>query len=318
MVAALSWWQWLAIVLGWVLAVLFGGVVLVACCVWIDALLTRRKLQSRTTLSRTLGENKNTLILALPGILASENSFDPILGTLQKYGDVRTVGYHGEKFDLRKTVRILASELKNEATVYEHLIFFGVSKGGLLALDVQQELRRTKREWRLVDFVPVDSPSGAADMLGGGNIAAVSLRAFPTGKGFNYPGGKLLNAMLVPPRDENIEPQLDNAQVKKRALLAMSSFPFSIYRDQLAYMAARPRLTAEMFDGFNRVAYIRCDRNNETVAQPQASLKFVAAGGDKVEVIAADLTHAGFAERPVTANAVVDAALHYITTGIRI
>lgn len=313
----MSLWQWIITTVGWVVAILFGIAAIVVAFIWLDAYLTRKTMRSIFTFHRSGGRQNGTLVVALPGILAGESSFQPILSTLQKYGEVVIVNYDGEKFDARQIVDSLVSKLKDLARTYDHLVFFGSSMGGMLALDAQSSLRQLEIDWRRTSIVFVDSPSGSADMLNGGNIGAPLLRGLPTGRAFNLPGAKILNAMILPPKDENIEEELDKAQVKKSAILSMRRFPFSLWRDELAYMAARRWSQYEMFSGFDRMIYLRCDRDNVTIKQPQAGLKYVVASGYKLRIQDVDSTHCGYAERPATWNLAIDTAMQYVTGAVK-
>jgi hypothetical protein len=172
--------------------------------------------------------------------------------------------------------------------------------GGLLSLDVVSWLRDHGGTDKTIKLIAVDSPSGSQNMLAGGNIGAPVLRFLPFGRLYSWMGAGLIKMMLVPPKDENIEPGLDRAAVKREGIAMMSQATLSSWRDQLVYIASRKQLSASDFDGIDApVVYMRCDRNNETVSQPIAANTW-STTSKTVMVVGVDSTHCGFLERQAT------------------
>lgn len=302
----MSWWAWLVIVLLLVLLVPIGAIIV---AVWVDQWVTGVYLRSITTQQLHHGNSNGRLIVHLPGILADgHTSCKPVLETWLRHGDVATIAYGGERFCARSFVRIAASRLNEIVMNYQEVVLVGSSLGGMLALDLRKELHCEH-----ASVIIVDAPSGAADMLGGGNIGAPLLRLLPFAQWSNRLLGPMMQTMLVPPKDENIEESLNKEELKQQALADMSRWPLSIWRDQLAYMAARPRLNSRDFVDFESVVYLSCDRNNETVKQPAAADAYRRAAGASFRKVSVDSTHCGYVERPTVWSRVFDQELSVLT-----
>lgn len=280
----------------WIVVVPFGFIVLV----WLDRVLSGRWLRSDVRLNQHAGNaTSRRRLVYLPGILVDgDKSSSPVLGHWLLQGDVTTVSYDGGSFKAAKVVTIVGMDILLDHR-HDRITLIGSSMGGLLAMDIVNWLRRRHYSMSAIDIVFVDAPSGAKDMLGGGNIAAPAMRLLPFGRMFSWVARPLMKVMLVPPRDRNIESH-DKESIKRQALANMAGYPLSIWRDQLAYMAGHRPLQSESFEGLGRLVYLRCDRDNETVAQPQAADSWRQASGDRIEVVGVDSTHCGYLERPST------------------
>lgn len=261
------------------------------------------KHKSDVALRTQQGAETGTLIIYLPGILAGgEDSSQSLIETWLDHGDVLTVSYTGGRFDAEDVVNTVVWSLKTAPKSYLQFVFVGSSMGGLLALDVIDRLRRDRSSVvAYSNLILIDSPSGSRDMMAGGNIAAPLMRLMPLPWLFNGIGGWLMSKMFMPPKDENIEgPKEGFAKIKSRALEMMGKFPFAVWRDQLAYMAAHSSPKAADFQGLRRIVYMRCDRNNETVRSQAAETWKRAA--PELQVVGVDSTHCGFIERPSVWN----------------
>lgn len=278
---------------------LIGIIVLLVVSTWLDRLFSRLTSGVRiSSYSQTASVLSGRLIVYLPGILADgDNSAESVINVWRRYGDVVTVSYTGDSFDAAGVVRIVAATIRNDRQ-HDNVVLVGSSMGGMLALDVIDNLRRHGGLTKKIDIIFVDSPASSRDMLAGGNVGAPVMRALPFGRLYNWLGAPLMRVMLIPPKDENIEPQLDRETIKREAMAAMGVYRLSMWRDQLVYMAAHPRLKQADFVGINRLVYLQCSRNNETVKQPQAADAWGFAAG-RMFTIRVDSTHCGYRERPV-------------------
>jgi len=290
----MPWWLW-------IFAIPVGLVLLFIAATHLDRALSG--LKSDVILHGQRGEKTGRLIIYLPGILAhGDDSSRSLIDTWLRHGDVLTVSYVGERFDAAGVAKTVVRRLQNDLE-HNQFVFVGSSMGGLLAVDIVDQMRLNPNREVLVSssFVLIDSPSGSKDMLSGGNIGAPVMRLLPFGRMFNKLGAPLMRAMLVPPKDENIEAHLDHDGIKSQAIEDMGKYPLSVWRDQLAYMAAHPALRPSSFAGLNRLVYLRCDRNNETVQQPQAANRWARVSRE-LRIIGVDSTHCGYLERPMTWN----------------
>lgn len=298
----MPWWLWILASL-----ILYAGLVL------LDRALSR--FESNIEFGEHRGAATGTLSIYLPGLVAhGDDSSRTVLQTWLKYGDVLTVSYTGERFNAADVIKNVVMRLRVDVG-HDQFVFIGSSMGGLLAVDIIDQLRKDGNTATVAasSIIFVDSPSGSRDMLSGGNIGAPVLRFLPIGRAFNW-----LHLPMVPPKDKNIEDLLDRDTIKAQAIKDMKKFPTSVWRDQLAYMAAHPALRASNFSGLGQLIYLMCDRvvdgvqQNETVKQPQAAetwRNFVRG----LLVIGINSPHCGYLERPRTWNQHFEKVLQNVT-----
>lgn len=242
--------------------------------------------------------DESHLIVYLPGILADgHQSSRPMVATWLQYGDVLSVSYTGQRFDADEVVEQIVGYITTDTHASYTLI--GSSMGGLLAVDVIDGLRAADEsdKVRSTDLIIVDAPSGSRDMLGGGNVVAPVLRLLPAGRLANWLLTPLMQAMLAPPKHEDMQPGLDSQVVVEQAVAMMRQFPYSVWRDQLAYMASHRPPQAADFASISQVDYLQCDLRNVTVSQPQAAQTWQAAAS-WMTVWQVDSPHTAYSELP--------------------
>ncbi len=264
----------------------------------VDAVL-RQRLSSDVSVSTERGSaNNSVLIVYLPGILASarENSVD-LIDIWRRNSDlVMLVEYGDERFDGAFCAKVVSDAIRrqNNITPFLRVQLIGSSMGGLVAYDVIQQLK-------LVGTVPIelillDAPTSSSDFQAPNHLVAPVLRALPFGPIWNRLN--LIDKMFVPPKEENIEPGVDRAELTRRVNEG-KAFRISFWRDELVYIMSHGAPGLDSLEGkVDRLVYVRSTRDNDTV-RPEAYNTW-AATTSVITRIEVDSTHVGFAERPKT------------------
>ena len=138
------------------------------------------------------------------------------------------------------------------------------SMGGLLAIDALAQVRLGTR--LSVRLVLVDSPFGAADLKGGGNIAAPILSRLNLGRFSRF---HRMAVKGVPPKKHEIQGDLNSWEVEATAIRRMKGFSVGVLMQQLAYMGAW-RLPAAALPYMGDVHYVRCILGNITISDRAA------------------------------------------------
>lgn len=239
-------------------------------------------------------KDARTLLVYLPGILADgDKSSLLVRPTWQQYGDVASVTYAGSRFDGNETARVIANQLERQ-TKYDTVVFIGSSLGGLVAYDT---LRQLKGRMPGVAFklVLVAAPTGRQDFKPPNNILSLAMWTWWAGPLSNLTTGKLfLQLLFQKPKDENIEPGVDRAELAQRVKEAQNT-PFSVYADQIRYMIGHEPLEPAVLDGVEAV-YIRCRRDDIVASQAYDAWNKVFGG--QLKLIESDTTHVGYNEMP--------------------
>lgn len=282
---------------------------------FIDTML-RSRLSATTRfdmLSST--ERASNLIVYLPGILADGiTSSDPMRRTWQNYADVLCVSYGTERFDGEAQAKVIANMLLKELreNKREKLVLMLSSMGGILGLDIWNQIHDDPSIPSRVEMVVVDGIQGSENMLGGGNIAAPVVSLLPFGPIYNALLGPVFRKLQVPPKDPDIQEDLDKDKVKKEAMAAMAPYKISVWRDQLTYMSGHNDLYPRQFRGISRVYYLMCTDHNETVKQPNEMRKWqnsIKAAGIEFDLIKVPTPHCAYAQQPRIWNAKFDQVL---------
>lgn len=289
MSTALTLMRTTAIIIAVVIVLSFG----------VDSVL-RGQLSSKVSVDYLKGTSKSsTLIVYLPGILASaKNSSVDLIGIWRHYGDVYLVEYGDNRFSGSVIVRLVSNQIirrQRAAQPYRRIVFIGSSMGGLLAYDVIRSLRKSLMVTP-IELIALDAPTGAADFQPPNNLVAPILRLLPFGPIWNKLN--LVSKMFVPPKEVNIEPGVNRAELARRVGEG-KNYRLSFWRDELCYIMGHGALRPGSLVGqVYRLTYVRSIRDNDTVrATAYNAWAATTPIATRVEV---DSTHVGFAERPKT------------------
>lgn len=326
-----SWWEWLTslsitddpllFILMWPVCIVLFTFELIACFAAllavtspIDAIL-RRDYSDDTV---CFGEKANgTLghpeIFSLSGILADGKlQSDPVRGTWLKFGNVRTYSYGTKRFDPVVQVGRIATEIHKILVKRQpkKITFILHSMGGPVGLNVWRLLKgpimSAKGVKPEVEMVVVDGISNSANMGSNGNLAAPVMRVVRAGPIWNVLLKFPFKLLLQPPKEDEIQDGLNKKKVIRDAMAAMAPYKFSIWRDQLAYMAAYPPLKPEQFEGVTRVYYMWCSEGNVTVNQPAEMLRWKKAveaqPGCEFIAVVVNTPHCAYAQEPAVWN----------------
>lgn len=215
-------------------------------------------------------------IVFLPGVksrgdetlLPSDRSTtDPagVLGALRTLGWVVTATYVREKFfSPKKVVSEIARMIQNELDSGQEVVIIGSSFGGMLAVDALDLVSDDDR--RTVHLIPVSTPFGSRNLLGGGDIVGPILKwtgldwlLMPILALFTDKAGTI-NA-------EAIQSDLDIGAVQAEGRVRSSGFSLSGFIRQVGYMS-RWRSPRRGWWSF-WITYVSC-KLDEVVRQPQA------------------------------------------------
>ena len=216
-------------------------------------------------------------IVFLPGVKSrgdeallppDRSTTDPagVLGALRTLGWVVTATYVREKFfSPKKVVSEIARLIQNELDSGQEVVIIGSSFGGMLAVDALDLVSDDDR--RTVRLIPVSTPSGSPDLLGGGDVVGPILKwtrldwlLTPILALFTDKAGTI-NA-------EAIQPDLDTNQVQAEGRVRSSGFSLSGFLRQVGYMS-RWRSPRRGWWSF-WITYVSCQRD-EVVRQPQGA-----------------------------------------------
>lgn len=271
----------------------------------IDALLRLRlEPRVRVEFEESTGPETRTLIVYLPGILASaRGSAGDLLDDWREYGDVLLVEYGDDRFVADKvveaTVAAITSRLQEKT--YTQIVFLGSSMGGMLVYDVTMrlgvalDLIDDPFSLPQIDLVVLDAPTSARDFVSPNDKLAGVFQVLYPGPIMNQLN--LVAEMFVPPKEDNVEPGVDREELVRRVSEG-SSFRFSFYADEVRYLMNHGPLSPGLDGLVHSVTYVQCVRDNVTI-RPEASDAWFWAFMD-TRVVQVDSTHVGFAERPHT------------------
>jgi len=290
----------IALYILWAVAEIF--VVAIVLLFALDAAL-RLRLNSDVSVSIETGSaNNGTLIVYLPGILSGgrASSVD-LIDVWRRHSDrVMLVEYGDNRFDGEFCARAVSDAIKRQAadTPFRRIVFIASSMGGLLADDVIRQLKLDDSV--STELILLDAPTSASDLQAfNGLIARVAppiLRMFAPGPISNQLN--LVGWLFVPPKDENVEPGVNRAELARR-VKAAGSYRLSFWHDQLVYITSHGAPKADSLEGrVDRLVYVRSTRDHDTV-RPEAYKTWASTTriATRKEV---DSTHVGFAERPKT------------------
>lgn len=231
----------------------------------------------------------------MPGILAGgRSSSQGLSDSWRQHGDVLFVEYEGKRFRAEQVIDKVVGFLDTRRGAnYQHIVFIGSSMGGLLAYDVVQRLDAETRA--KAALVAIDAPTSARDFQSPLDKTSQLMRVLPFGPIWNLLSRPVMGLMTVPPKEENIEPGVNRAELARR-VEEMRGYPLSFWRDQVMYIITHGKLANGSLRDIRRLVYVRSRRDIDTVRQ-QAYNVWSRASGDAV-YIEADTTHVGFAERP--------------------
>lgn len=283
---------------------LFLWVSYAVACVVFDAKVTRE------TKTKSAMMNDPFVTLFAPGILSpghkamldlnDEDGPTSVMATLLRHGDVTTFAYEGKRFShsraVRQAVDAICSSFQVRGTAEQpaQVVLFGASMGGQVFHDALRHITDLDQRGR-IHLVLMDTPSGSRDLGLGGNIAAPVLRWIPLLRGMLLGS---LPARSSPPKDEEIQDDLDKERVKEVANRRLSGFPFRIWAEQLVQLG-RFRPNVESLDGLGSVHYMKCTLGNETVKQPQAARNWAVQDFDcSFQVYDVAMPHCGWLQYP--------------------
>jgi hypothetical protein len=195
----------------------------------------------------------STLIVYLPGMIASVSQHEALLPTLREHGDVLCISYEGGRFSAPEVVNKLIGDIygyiviKQSYDPYRKIIFVGSSMGGLLAYDTIRQLSQSPIWVSIppIELVLLDSPSTGHSLKH--SLAASVLGVLPFGPIFN----RLL-------RFETLR-----------------KYSISFWRDQLAYMLRHDDIEGgSLNDLVKLLTYIQCVCDNRVV-RPSAFYKWM-------------------------------------------
>lgn len=272
----------------------------------------------------------NNLLVFEPGV-QTDGVFwsDAVRDTWCRYAKVMCVDYGTKEFEPENAAKAIADRIINELKAAEErgekftqLTLVLSSMGGILGLDTLAKLRGCKCLPDEVVLINIDCIQGAENMLPRGWIPAWIVKwVFRLW----YPGliaNKVLRRaylkfLVVPPKNENIQPGLSKARVKREMVKSASRYELGFWADQMRYMVTYGKLTGDHFKSATKVYHLACTENNETIRQPQEVMKWDAACKDaEVEsvVLEVDSHHAAFAEQPKVWNMVFEHVLSGAST----
>lgn len=246
------------------------------------------------------------LLVYLPGTLADGvDSIAEIEDTFKKpFSRVMRVSYGLWRYLPAEIIGGIVRNIGARGRYYDKLTFVGSSMGGLSTIQVIEGLRE-EYGWQSSDIkvIFVDTPPSPAYFAEPGRTTSRILRWVYAGPLLSLLVDPIMALVTVPPKDENIERQLDAEEVKRTAKARMAKFHFSAICDQQRYLMTAPaRLNWSALKGIH-VVYMACRLNNETVVQPDAAIEFERLTRPYVASFAeapVDSTHCGYLERPLT------------------
>lgn len=242
---------------------------------------------------------QDTLLVYLPGILAgAKSSSEGLRSHWLQHGDVLLVEYRGQRFRAEEVVERVAENVNLRGIFYDRIVFIGSSMGGLLAHDVVLELGPSAREKSTI--VAIDAPTSAADFQSPLDKTSQLMRVLPFGPISNLVSGPVMSFLAVPPKERNIEIDVDRKELARR-FKEMTSYPLSFYRDQVLYIISHGRLEPRSLSGLQMMIYVRSTRDNDTV-RIDAYRAWWNAYGQKPVRLRIDSPHVAYAERPRTWN----------------
>ncbi len=244
----------------------------------------------------------NTLIVYLPGILASADMIPPrILSVWAKYGEVWGVNYALPRFLPILSAYEVASAIKklfDKDDAMQNVVLIGSSMGALLANDVLQILSR-KEGFNADDvkLVLIDAPTERQDLHRPLDLTAPLVRWLPFGPIWSHLSRPIMKLLFIPPKEGEIDADVDRDWLAQQVDGARS-FPLSFWRDQIMYILDHGALEPDSIG--SRLVYIRSSEDNDTV-RPEAVLKWINASDDsmkRTQCLAEGAKHAAFAQNP--------------------
>jgi pimeloyl-ACP methyl ester carboxylesterase len=248
------------------------------------------------------GGDGRMLIVSCVGILADavESTRAIAKDAWGVRADVLHIGYGGDIFVAKHITAQAAKTLRElqEDRKYKNIVLIGSSMGAFVGMDMLLELRRSGYSLPDVSVVLVDPPSGSKDMLPAGKFIVPVLQMLPFGPVCKFLLKGVMHKMLVPPKDEYIQSDLDKGEVKRSAMQMMQHFGVPIWRDELVFMHQHKAYLPENFAWLGSVLYIMCNKGNDTVAQPQAANTWAKWTGGKAVVRPLPVPHCSYAQLP--------------------
>lgn len=245
--------------------------------------------------------SNNTLIVYLPGILASADMISPrVLNKWTERGEVWGANYTLPRFMPDRIAREVSTWILNRCeqdTSVHNVVFIGSSMGGLLANDVLQLLRQHEHRHRIVSkkLLLVDAPTERKDLQRQLYLTAPLMRLLPFGPLWNHLSGPIMKLLFIPPKKGEIDSDVDLKWLTQQ-VEAACSFPLSFWRDQIMYIIDHGALEANSIDC--PVLYIRSTKDDDTVSESAISSWFQAAAGRRELLMAYGAKHVAYAQNP--------------------
>ena len=243
----------------------------------------------------TSAKQKQCLVIYLAGIMAqSQDSSRDVSPMWLKHGNVLFVEYRGKRFRAHQAVTEVVAFIDAHEE-YSEIVIIGSSMGGLLGYDVIRRLDAATQ--RKVVLLAIDAPTSAWDFHSPSDKLAQFMRILPFGPIWNLVSRPILKRLMVPPKDENIEPEVNREELFRRFRKTWD-YPLSFYRDQVKYIITHGRPQANSLRGIKRLIYVASRRDD--IVRAEAFEAWRRAFGRTPTRLKPDTTHVGYAERRKT------------------
>lgn len=242
---------------------------------------------------------KEVLVVYLPGVSANPTMVpETLINTWSKAGRVWGVHYTSPRFRPEMVSFFIASWILRSCkhnTEVRRVVLIGSSMGGLLAYDVQQQLRLDNVD---IDLILVDAPTGPEDLHFPGNIGISLMRLLPFGPIWNKLHGPIMKRLFVQPMEDEIDKGVNREWLDEYVRQGRTCPP-SRWRDQAMYILNHEAPKADSIDA--SFIYIRSTKDDDTV-RPEAADKWRQAVSSKSPrsfmLDAEGAKHAAYAQNP--------------------
>lgn len=260
------------------------------------------------------GDRSDASVLCIPGVLQHGNSqFEPIWPVLGRAGSVFGIDYGDERFDPDGVQALVREFVREEDSRGKRVTVFAASLGGMqipwAISGFDDELVQYYVRW-LISDAPFGIRSMAYVPECAAEIVAPLLRVKPPLWLNRVVGRQLMDAMVVPPKPENIyvpdgvqDPEQYRLELAEKGRQDLLGHSVTMMLSQLAWMAGvgSSRMPFGALSGLD-VRYIECTGGvtgpNETVRQPYARRIWQQyVPGLKVDSV--PTMHCGFLEQPL-------------------
>lgn len=247
----------------------------------------------------------DTLIVYLPGILASSDMMpEKITRAWAERGEVWGVNYLSPRFRPEKIAEGVANRIALHSDRHKSLsrvVLIGSSMGGLLTYDIRRQVASylLMSNNALTPLIPIDAPTCRKDLQSPWDWLVRGFLLVPFGPIWNPLSKLIMKKVFIPPKEENIEPDVDPEWLEWYITKARS-FPLSFWRDQAMYIMKHGRPERGSIDDV--VVYIRSTNDDDTVREealdPWIEAVSASTSGGILTVQAKGAHHAAYAESP--------------------